>query len=50
MVPVVVGALACVSKIFNRWMEMLGLEVDVGTVQKTALLGTARIIRKVFDI
>ena len=50
VVPVVVGALACVSKIFNRWMEMLGLEVDVGTVQKTALLGTARIIRKVFDI
>ena len=50
VVPVVVGALGCVSKRFNSWMETLGLEVNVGTVQKTALLGTARIIRQVLGI
>ena len=50
VVPVVVGTLGCVTKRFNSWMEMLGLDVNVGTVPKTALLGTARIIRRVSDI
>ena len=48
--PVVVGALVCISKGFKRWIEILGIEVNVGTVQKTALLGTARILRKVLEM
>ena len=50
VVPVVVGALGCVSKRFNKWMEILGIEVSVGLMQKSALLGTARIIRKVMEM
>ena len=50
VVPVVVGALGCISKGFKRWIEILGIEVNVGTVQKTALLGTARILRKVLEM
>ena len=32
------------------WSEKLGIEVDVNLIQKTALLGTARIIRRVMDM
>ena len=34
----------------DRWMEKLGVPVDVGVVQKTALLGTARILRMVLEM
>ena len=50
IVPVVVGALGCISKCFNRWMDMLGIKLCVGMVQKSVLLGTARILRKVLDM
>lgn len=50
VVPVVVGALGCVSKSFKNWAGMLDIELNVGTLQKTALLGTARIIRRVLGL
>ena len=50
VVPVVVVALGSVTKEFDRWMEKLGVPVDVGVVQKTALLGTARILRMVLEM
>ena len=50
VVPVVVGALGSVTKEFDRWIEKLGVPVDIGAVQKTALLGTARILRKVLEM
>ena len=46
----VVGALGCISKSFSRWMDTLGTKLNVGMVQKSVLLGTARILRKVIDI
>ena len=50
VVPVVIGALGSVTKDFHKWMEMLGLPGDVGVVQKTALLGTPRILMKVLEM
>ena len=51
VVPVVVGALGCISKGFSRWMDILGITLSVGMVQKSAvLLGTARILKKVLDM
>ena len=50
VVPVVVGALGCISKKFEKWMETLEINVGVSTIQKTALLGTARILRKVMEM
>lgn len=50
VVPVVVGALGSVTKEFDRWIEKLGIPGDVGAAQKTALLGTARILRKVLEM
>ena len=50
VVPVVIGALGSVTKEFDRWIEKLGITFNVGVVQKTALLGTARILRKVLEM
>ena len=47
VVPVIVGALGCISK---GWMDALGIKSNVGIVQKPVLLGTARILRKVLDM
>ena len=49
VVPVVVGALGVVSKRLDAWLEKLGVTIRTGLLQKTALLGTARILRKVLD-
>ena len=50
VVPVVVGSLGCISKGFNGWMDTLGIKLNVRMVQKSDLLGTARILRKVLDM
>ena len=50
VVPVVIGALGSVTKGFDRWIGKLGIPLNVGVMQKkTALLGTARILRKVLE-
>ena len=49
VVPVVVGALGVVSKRLDVWLEKLGVTIRMGLLQKTALLGTARILRKLLD-
>ena len=50
VVPVVMRALGSVTKGFDRWIEKLGIPFNVGVIQKTALLGTARILRKVLEM
>ena len=50
VVPVVIGALGSVTREFDRRIEKLGITFSVGVVQKTALLGTARILRKVLEM
>lgn len=45
VVPVVLGALESVTKKLEKWSEKL--VIRIGQLQKTALLGTARILRKV---
>ena len=44
VVPVVVGALGVVRKTLDAWLEKLGVTIRTGLLQKTALLGTARIL------
>ena len=48
--PVVIGSLGSVTKEFNEWIEKLRITNIVGVMQKTALLGTARILRKVLEM
>ena len=50
LVPVVVGALGSVSKKLAGHMEQLGIKNRTKTMQKSALLGLAQILRKVLEV
>ena len=50
VIPVVVGALGSVSKNSTKHLEKLGKNVKTEVIQKTVLLGTARILRKVLSM
>ena len=47
IIPIVVGALGAVSKQFEAYIEAIGIKMNVEHAQKTALLGSARILRLV---
>ena len=49
VVLVVVGALGVVSNRLGASLEKLGVTIRTGLLQKTALLGTARILRKLLE-
>ena len=46
---IVVGSLGTITTKFGNYIESLGIEIRIEHVQKSALLGTARIIRKVLS-
>ena len=46
VIPIVAGALGTITTKFEKYIESLGIEIRIEHVQKSALLGTARIIRK----
>ena len=50
VVPVVIGALGSVSKGFDKWIGKLDIQCNFVDMQKTALLETARILRKVLEM
>ena len=49
VIPIVVGALGTITTKFEKFIESLGIEIRIEHVQKSALLRTARIIRKVLS-
>ena len=49
IVPVVIEALGAVSKNFEQFMKRIGFQIKVEHLQKTALLGTARILRRTLE-
>ena len=50
VVPVVVGALGSVSKKLAGHLEQIGIKNRTRTMQKSALLGSAHILRKVLEV
>ena len=50
VIPIVIGALGCLSQKHLSYLATLGVGVSFETLQKAALLGTARILRKVLDV
>ena len=50
IIPLVVGSLGAIPKQFDKRLKDIGISVGIGQVQKTVLLGTARILRKVLEI
>ena len=49
VIPVTLGALESVTENFEKYVDKIGIKIDLHTVQKTTLLGTARISRKVLE-
>ena len=49
-IPVVIGALGMVTSKVENWIGKLGFTTKTERLQKTALLGTARIIRRVMSM
>ena len=47
MIPTVVGALGTITAKFEKYLESLGIQIRIEHFQKSVLLGTDRIIRKV---
>ena len=50
IIPLVVGSLGAIPKQFGNRLKQIGIAVGPAQVQKTVLLGTARILRKVREI
>ena len=47
IIRLLIGALGSVSAEFDKWIGKLGITCNVGVMQKSVLLGTVRILRKV---
>jgi hypothetical protein len=47
VIPVIIGATGTISKSFRKYVSNIPGNHDVRKLQKTAILGTARILRKV---
>ena len=50
IIHLVVGSLGALSKQFGNTLKGTGITAEIGQVQKTVLLGTARILRKALEI
>ena len=49
VIPVVLGGLGSVTKTFEKYVDNIGIKIDLHTVKKPTLLGTARILRTVLE-
>ena len=50
IIPLVVASLGAIPKQFGKRLKQIGITARTAQVQKTVLLGTARILRKVLGI
>ena len=50
VVPIVVGSLGSVTKNLDKWLAKLKVKISISLLQKTTLLGTARILRKALEL
>ena len=50
IIPLVVGPLGAIPKQFGNRLKQIGITAGTAQVQKTVLLGTSRILRKVVEI
>ena len=50
IIPLFVGSFGAVTKQFGNRLKQIGITAGAAQVQKTVLLGTARILRKVLEI
>ena len=50
IMPLVIRSLGAIPKQFGNRLKRIGITAGTAQVQKTVLLGTARILRKVLEI
>ena len=50
IIPLVVGSLGAIPKQFGNRLKQIGITVGTAQIQKTVLLGMAKILRKVLEI
>ena len=50
VVPIIVGALETVTRNLNSYLKEIEVNVTIQLIQKSALLGSARILRKILDV
>ena len=50
VVPFVGGSLGSVTKNLDKWLGKLDVKISISVLQKTTLLGTARILGKVLEL
>ena len=50
IIPLFVGSLGAIPKQFGNRLKQIGITAGTAQVQKTVLLGTARILTKVLEI
>ena len=50
IVPLVIGSLGAIPKQFGNRLKQIGITAGTAQIQKTVLLGTAGILRKVVEI
>ena len=50
IIPLVVGSLDAIPKQFGNRLKQVGITVRTAQVEKTALLETARLLRKVLEM
>ena len=49
-IPVVIGALGLIKKGLEKYTKQIPGNIKIGELQKIALLGTSRILRKTLSI
>ena len=49
VIPVILGTLGSVTENCEKYVDEIGIEIDLHAVQKIRLLGSARILRKVLE-
>ena len=50
IIPLVTGSLGAIPKQFGNGLKQIGITAGIGEIQKTVLLGTTKILRKVLEI
>ena len=50
IIPLVLGSLGAIPKQFGNRLKQIGIIAGTAQVQKTVLLGMARILRKVLEM
>ena len=50
VIPIVLGTLGTVTRSLSNYIKEIGLKTQIKLIQKSVLLGTARVLRKVLEI